>query len=325
MSLESKIANKELTLPLGHNFQVTRNIPMDVRFLVKSLTSLDTEIPLNKRYNGLIFFVTENAYTHGPTDTIKGKFYCFEDDLTKPVPLYNVWDRYEILQITGYRNGTWANLIADLNLTYPKNGRCVFIWDLNIFVVYRDGKWYYISGEYNIAKDSDWATVPDSLKVPERIVRIGSITDRPLPTTAVTRIIMDDLSLGLVVIPLDTIPPAGDPVIQDNHYYLIDGLLYIYLDGKYYRLNDDIFVQQLSNVQPGVIQVNHGLKSNYIVAIIRIDNGATVAGNTINPTMPRVLCIPVDCEIVNNNTVKIQNNLSFETATIMVIKKYINL
>lgn len=325
MSLQSNIANNQLALALAHNFKVSRNIPIDTRFLVKDLNNLDVEIPLRKRHNGLIFFVTENAYTHGPADKIIGKWYCFEDDLTKPIPLYDVWDRYEILQINGYRNNTWANVINDLNLTFPKNGRCVFIRDLNIFVVYYEKIWYYVSGEYNIEKDSDWVTLPASLKVPERIVRIGAINPRPLPTTAVTRIVMNDKSLGVVVIPLSTLPAAGDAVIQNNHYYLIDGLLYIYLDGKYYRLNDDIYIHKLTNVQPGAIQVNHGLQSNYIIAFIRINNGITTATNQINPQLPRTLVIPVDCEILNNNTIKIENHLAFTDATIMVTKKYINL
>ncbi len=96
----SSIQNSRLNVkPIPYNFGVNLNIPIDPRFIISSLDNIDTEIPLNLRYNGLIFFVVDATVNDGTVETLEGLLYTFEKDLTKPIPLYDTIIRFIIHQI----------------------------------------------------------------------------------------------------------------------------------------------------------------------------------------------------------------------------------
>ncbi len=222
-------------------FKITKNIPLDVRFIVNSLSTLDTEIPMKYRYNGLVFFVVDAKINDGTTivsenkidgtigkgpttgnETLSGILYCFESDLSKPIPLHDLVLRFIIRQIGGYNNN-WTNLISDLNHTYAKAGSIINVKDLGISVIFDGNDWKYFNGIYTINTIEDWNTVPNQLKETNRLVKVGNEN----------KIILSDKTLSDEVIKVDSIPD----IPENCRFYLINGYLYYSIGGIQYLIS----------------------------------------------------------------------------------------
>jgi hypothetical protein len=288
--IQSTVLNTELPQQIIDNFELTKNIPIDTRFLLSYWDDLNTDIPVTKRYPGLIFFVNEGAPKVGvdtTNDTYIGKFYIFESQDGPAIPLTNIWDRYEILMITAYRNNTYANLLADLNKTFPKIGRCVYLTDVEICVVYvGNSTWRYLSGSYKIPTKDSWGTFPSSLKVPKKSVTTTNDN--------ASYIIYDNLTLSL---PIEVITATP---FQEGHYYQDDNFFYFYLTGKMRRLTDKTFLSApyTFTAQKTELTLKHNFNSYYVTGFMMLHS---------NANYPRINAqiLPLNMEIIDLNNVKI--------------------
>ena len=161
------IENRKTELEIFHNFRVTKNIPLDSRIIINSLSTIETELPLQQRYDGMIFFV-EDAVING----ITGSHYYFGKNLSNPIPLLQAIVSGDIQQIiTGEIN--YSNLNTLLNATNSSAGNIVTIKPLDITVIFDGSVWKYFSGKYKISVESVYLNIPTNLKEIGKIVQIG--------------------------------------------------------------------------------------------------------------------------------------------------------
>ncbi len=310
MSLESKKQNTKYSELLPNNFKVTKNIPIDTRFIVSDWSLLNTEIPLNKRYNGLLFFVCEGANQIGTNDLIHGKYYCFEDDLNTPVPFYETITRYDVNQLNAWESDAlkYTNLNNRLNnIGTTPAGKIVYLYDLEIAVVFDGTNWNYLAGTYVIATETDWDTLPANFKVSEKLVKIGTAT------SLIEKVVLNNLTLSdpVIIWNQPTVPTAE--YLQNWHYYNWNGWLYICLDGNLYRLNDKIYTMTYTNLaQDSNSLIVHNLGTSNIYAFYRIYN-------LENDEFPQVMTGSLDFEIVNDNVIRFVNQIALSKIEITIV------
>lgn len=303
-------------------FKITKNIPLDVRFIVNSLSTLDTEIPMKYRYNGLVFFVVDakindgtniisddkidSTIGKGPTtgnDTLSGILYCFESDLSKPIPLHDLVLRFIIRQIGGYNNN-WTNLISDLNHTYAKAGSIINIKDLGITVIFDGNDWKYFNGVYTINTIEDWNTVPNQLKETNKLVKVGNEN----------KIILSDKTLSNEIIKVDSIPD----IPENNRFYNINDYIYYSIGGNVYPISDKILVINNKELNIGDNIINHNFNSKLlnVYCLINIASDNQILNNKyINHEFP------LEHIVVNENSINIKSSIQINNCNIVLISK----
>ncbi len=170
--MKSSVENNTKSKEIYHNFQLSKNIPIDNRFLQTSLIKIDDDLPLNKRYPGLIFFVTDSNI-NGKV----GNFFCFENDLTSYIPFFSISTNQEIKQLDvdeenyNYLNEPLGDAVND-NMAFP--GSIVTIRPLGISYIFDGTDWLYFLGNYKVSTEAVYYSIPDNLKMPGRLVEIGT-------------------------------------------------------------------------------------------------------------------------------------------------------
>lgn len=307
-------------------FQITKNIPLDYRFIISSLSNLDTEIPLRYRYNGLIFFVVDQKVNDGTTlnngerktngtinvgpttgtNQLSGILYVFESDLTKPIPLHDTMLRFIIRQLTGYNNN-WTNLVTDLNHTHAKAGSIVYVEDLGISVIFNGTDWKYFSGIFTIGTEESWSTVPAQFKVQNTYVFIGTNTTL---NSGIRKIILSDGTLSDEILVVTDSPAK----VENNRYYLVNGYLYYSINGTLYLIGDKLIIiaaKQLIN-EDNVITHNFNTQS-LIYGYCKI---STVINNHYSNNI-----FPIELIMINPNQVNIKSSVAIDNCTIFLISK----
>jgi hypothetical protein len=156
-------------------YKASNNIPLDTRFIVSSLSTINTEIPLDKRYEGLIFFVLDQTISDGTDVVLTGVLYCFEKDLTKPVALHEVANRFNIKSISGFSNN-YSTIFAKLNKTFTNIGSIIYVQDLDVCLIKYSSDvrgWKYLSGIYSVPNDATYLTIPLELREIGKIVIVN--------------------------------------------------------------------------------------------------------------------------------------------------------
>lgn len=125
------------TKQILRNFYLPTGEPLDSKFIVNSLSTLNDEIPQFHRYLGMIFFCLEDK-----------KHYFFDENLIIPKPLINT---NNIKSITVHE----YNKIESNLENYKINGNMIWIFPLNVLYYYDGNNWTYLSGTYNIRLRDD--------------------------------------------------------------------------------------------------------------------------------------------------------------------------
>jgi hypothetical protein len=309
----SILQNRRFAEFRSNNFNPRRNVPLDVRFMVSkyipndssSTTILNNEIPIELRYNGLIFFAVSSMRNNGTTDVAAGRFFYFGDDLTTPKPLTDTIYDFETI----YWNDTAANynystIIAQLNTTYAIPGRIVWFKKLKIAVVYDGTSWNYLAGVYNVDTEAVFNQLPSVFKQTGRLVLIGT------GAGALRKIIKSDLTLSDELILTTTTPTAPG---EHDRYYYYNNRLYHSIGGKMFLVSDGMWYNASTNLIVGKTDVNHNLASNNIIAygwigvpteyhFAPLVNGTTVA-NKLTP-------YEIDYEVKTENVITIFSSIA---------------
>jgi len=182
----SAIENRKTEREIFNNFRISKNIPIDSRFIVNSLLTINTELPLSIRYDGLIFFVEESEINGNI-----GNHYYFGKDLTTPIPLLQAIIAGIVQQVTVLEIN-YGNLNNILNATNSVAGNIVTVKPLDITFIFDGLNWKYFAGKYLVATDDNFISLPNNLKEPGEIVKIGTVS-------FIEKIINLDLTLSLVL------------------------------------------------------------------------------------------------------------------------------
>lgn len=294
------MSNKILDILRFNNQLVTESmklnkpIPLDCRFIVSNLNNLDTEIPKQYRYPGLIFFVPDTQLTIGTSENkIVGVYYCFENDVNTAIPLHDLSLKYIVHQISGINDlNTIINRLN--NDTYSKPGNIVDLKDIGIQVIFDGTDWKYFNGKYTLKSVEQWNDIPDDIKQPNTIVEI-----KP----NIRKVVTSSLELS------DEIIDAGtdvDNLTENNRYYLLNGYLYYRLNGTNYQLTTKFYILNGYTINKGINIINHNLNSNFVSVKIYL----YIDGKTRN--------IDTDISQVDMNTINIESSLFCNQSTIII-------
>lgn len=265
---------------IPYSLEVTNNIPIDTRFIVSNIENIDNEIPLNKRYPGLQFFVVNKT----GDEEYSGEYYSFQNDLQTVKKSSEVINNLKYLTLSEQQNFT--DYLTILNSREYQNGETVYLTDLHILVVKDGNDWKYLSGEYylsSISDKHDWNFIPTLFKKPN--VLAFSVKDN------YHYLVADDLTLKEKVLVSST-----NPVSYTNfHYYQINGILYYYYNALY-RVGVK-FILRAVNLIVGNIEVEHNLNSTYIFGYLRLSYGSVHK------------LIPLELDIHDNNKVSFESSI----------------
>jgi len=226
--------------------------PLDPRQKISSLNNINDELSINYRYNGLIFYVEDI-----------NKLYVFLNDLQNPIDLQTLLTNG---QINGVFSNDYITLITSLNNTNPTIGSLVTVFPLSVTFLFNGTTWEYFNGIYKVLNDTELNSIPIVLRKVNKDILMGS-------TNPVKYIFKTDLTKSTEIIETTSIPIASQ--IENNRYYSINGILYISLNSKLYKLSENFYFDINKNLIVGDNQINHNLNSTYIRGLIWINNSIT--------------------------------------------------
>lgn len=282
------------TKQIPYNFGVTKNVPIDTRYWIESLSVLDTEIPLPLRYEGLTFFVS-NGVPDTDINGEKGFLYIFEKDLQTPIKLHEFVLRYVVrgldLRWVGgigkkfrYYDDAGKEIYGSDSIieildkeAHKKLGSVINLENIGISVVWDGLQWKYHSGNWDLPSnftvggtDANWKSyIWYSLK------KEGVSLFISIDTNTTKRFIIDSkLELKKVVsVDGDTDHYKLDntknlPEISkfdDERYFDNNGILFHSIGGdpltrKVYQLSRKTKIIPI-NLKVGVNTITHNLNS----------------------------------------------------------------
>ena len=267
--------------------------PLDKRFRISSLSNINTELILQHRYEGLIFFVVD-----------ENKHYLFLNDLTTPITLQSFITSSNVFGIT---SSNYNTLISNLNNTSPILGSIVTVFPLGVSFIFDGSNWKYYNGIYNVTDDTQLNTIPSQLRSEGKLIVFSNGT---------RYIYKADLTKSTEVI-VETVMPVTP---EKNRYYSINGILYYSIGGTLYRIgekikffmNQSLFVLNQNNINDNLNLIIHNLNSVYISVYFRIN-----INNAIN-TISKM--IPVDFITVDANNIKILSEFPISGDLIVIAK-----
>ena len=343
---------------ISRNFRSTRNVPIDIRFLVENIGQINEVIPKSLRYPGLIFFVKDSKVNDGTTtnldgtkglgskeygtDRITGILYCFDDNL-EPIPLHDLITRFEIrlLKIDATKDDCYSKLIDksnssdetnSLNHLYSKIGNIVFVEPLGVAFICRyingQPEWRYFAGSYTVSNEDQFYSIDKSLRQPNIPVLVG--TDKKIITSS------GDLSDE--IIEANSTKECG----EDKRFYNINGFIYYRFAGITIPVSNKFAVLKEIKLQKNIDKLkdlNHNWEndSNTIDLNIDKDNDTdTIFNSGFNTRNIIVDCIkepegdtiidsqyanmrfPVQHKIINTNKINIISSIDVKNVTLII-------
>lgn len=319
------------------NFYLTRNIPLDVRFLVESLDTLNNEIPKEIRYPGLTFFVRDSNVNDGTTkqldgtknlgstefgtEKIFGILYCFDDNL-EPIPLHDLVNRFEIrlLKFDDTSDDCYklltdksenSNETNSLNHIFAKIGNIVFIEPLGIAVICRlinnEIVWKYFAGTYNVKSEEQFNNIPDELKQTNITVNVDGTN----------KIILSDLTLSDEIITANSTSDCD----QDRRFYNINGFIYYRFGGLVIPVSNKFTIKNVSlKVGDNIIDLsNENSGDNNSLTIFDTDfNTENIIVDCILEYKNEKYRFPIEQKIIDSNTINIVSSIAVENVTLII-------
>ena len=241
-----------------YNFRVNGDSPLDDKLVLSNLANINTELPIEDRYLGLLFFVTN----------IK-KYYTFTDDLNTPV-------LFSDSILSSQKNGIfidtssndYSNLPTLLGNTNPKLGNIVTVYPLQVSFIFDGTNWKYFNGKYN-------GTTPLLLTIPQQLRQTNALLISEIGGVSIWNN-QGNITPEILVITDPTFtnnPYPGLPIstLQTNRYYLVNGLLYyVFNNGQYFLIGDKVAFFQNQLIGIGETTIIHNLNTSYIRGLIRI-------------------------------------------------------
>lgn len=328
------------------NFKLTRNVPLDTRFIVENIENIDNEIPKAVRYPGLIFFVKDSNVNDGTTqyldgtkklgstgsnkgiDKIFGILYIF-DDKCEPIPLHDLITRFEIrlLNIDNSTDDCYGKLTDrtentnehnSLNHLFAKIGNIVFIEPLGIAVICRlingQPEWRYLTGSYNVLNETQFLNIPKTLRQPNVDV---TIDDKKY-------IITHDGYLSDEIIKTD----SKANCTEDRRFYNINGFIYYHIAGITIPVSNKFLVKTI-DLQKGnnelefTEQLADGIDhtifdSNFNTRNIIIDCIKEPEGNSIIDAQYANMRFPIQHKIISINKINIISSIDVKNVTLII-------
>lgn len=139
----------EINQNIFESLYISDNLPLDKKTIVSSLVNLNTEIPLNHRYLGLVFY-----------SKLEKKLYIFKNDINSAELLIN---DLNVSNIFGIYVENYSEILTELN-NFTSLGKTIFVFPLNVAFVYDGIKWNYLSGIYNLRTGVDFNNLPSQIK-----------------------------------------------------------------------------------------------------------------------------------------------------------------
>ena len=234
-------------------FQLTKNIPIDNRFRIKNIGTVDVEIPQGLRYEGLIFSAEDTLTDYQGNNR---RFYTFEvskeNGKLVPVLLFDYLNRRVKLGIT-ITSEEIPNLNKILNENcYPVLGTTVYVSPLDIIVQWNGTEWKTICGTIKLTSEDEYNSLEDNFKNQGWVVEIGETKN----------IILDNLKLSdqIIIGTADDFVTYGGVTYQytdknfwENNkeygrFFLLKNTLYYNFNGKLFEVNKQIYVKSYDNV-----------------------------------------------------------------------------
>lgn len=276
MAAPSKTTVQSLYREIFYGFRLTKGHPIDERFQVESLASLATSMPEHIRYSGIFFSKLEN------------NFYCFDNDLTTPIPLTEKIFSSIATGITLIESD-YPNILSFLTSLTPKIGNVCLVAPIGVSFQFDGIGWNYFAGEYTFADLSLWNALPSEFKKVNAVVHIGDVN-----------YIIDSqklLSESIIIIEsFDDIITA----IEDNRYYLVDGFLYYRIGGIMFQLGSKTKLFKNLTLTPS-IEIEHNFNTTYIRALFQL--------YSLNPLINNNL-INIELKAINTTKVQVINDLT---------------
>lgn len=254
----NKTQHEKLFYGLSRNSQHA----LDVRFNVDSLTTLNTELLLQYRYNGLIFHVKDID-----------KWYGFLNDLTTPIDLIS---HYSNVGIDGITSVDYYTLITDLNNTGTNLGKIVTVYPLNVSFIFNGTDWVYYNGTYAFVDMNSYYTLPFSLISSHKKILIG--IDNYIFTSSGV--------LSNVII--DVFSKPSTP--ENDRYYNINGILYYSLEDTWNRIGSKVLTFESKQLNIGDNIITHNFNSKSVEATFTSNTSTPISGEqeTIDLVVTRV-------------------------------------
>lgn len=272
------------------NFGLTKNIPIDTRYLIKNMSELPTRIPVSKRYPGLLFFVSNDTPDYqGNT----GFLYIIDNDL-QPYKLFDFLGRYLKFGLHLENDADYTNIEKLLNeKTYPQLGSMVYVSPMGVTYVYNGTRFVYFAGDYHFTSQSQYNNLPDKFKQPNAIVYIGDTK----------YVIKNDLTLSPPLLVYDRVDQIPTPY-ENERFYLVNGILHYCFEGTLYSVGNKIYFLE-NTVLAASQAVRHNLNTFALHAFFRLH---VVTGQTmkLNPSDVN-RCLHVGLTPVNENNCVIDN------------------
>lgn len=282
------------SLQVFYNFDVENPIPLDKRFIIQDLETLQ---PVNRRYSGLIFFVTE-----------LNTFYTYRNDLTIPVPLFDVVNASNINGLN-VPDEDYSGLITLLNSVEPNVGKLITVFPLGTTFIYNGTTWQYHSGEFNTSDDDAFVSIPDILKKRNVVVNHG------IEPTIEKKVILTDLTLSdeVLIYNVDT------EELEPNRFYFseVDAVtdesrLYYCINGVLYNIGSQEYIDLSYDLTIGDNEIEHNLNSAYISVLLRI--------NVISQNSHKIIQI-TDFNQIDTNKIVFESSVAMDNC-VLLIKGY---
>lgn len=278
MALDPIIATTPIFKEIFFGFRLTKGLPIDERFQIDSLASIDTKIPLAVRTEGLIFF-----------SKLENTFYCFTNDLTAPVLLTEKIFASMALSLALAQESDYADILAALTALNPKIGNICLVKPLGVSFQFDGTNWNYFSGEYNFGDQTGCDALPAEFK------KTGSVV-----VVAGTPYIFDSqkaLSAQIIVIEsFDDIATAT----EENRYYLINGFLHYRFGGMLFQIGQKTKLFKNLTLTPG-IEIEHNFNTTYVRGLLQVYSSNPLINNQL---------INVELKAINANNVQVKNSIS---------------
>lgn len=267
-------------------FDLWKGIPLDKRLLISSIDNVNTELPLNHRYYGILFFAKKEK-----------TFYTFENDLQTIVKIFSI----DNLADSNYLYEENYTLIGDKLNAIQETGKLITVLPLGVVFRFDGTKWVYVAGEYNFRTNIDLNNINQELKHISAPVRLngesGKVFDGQYSVVdKFTNINNNNKSL---------LTTPNLPTNFEGRNLIERESIYSYINGKYFKtgtLNKQYPNTTLSIGVNKILEIprQENIKPPYIKSIFWIKN-------YISKNINKQYLIPIEMQVVydeneTNNT-----------------------
>lgn len=302
------------TKEIPFNFGLTKNIPLDRRFLFPSLADAISQTPKHTRYPGLMFFIMDDGDDH---QNNTGYLYMWDNDTDTPVKVFDFLMRYCKFGLRLESPADYAGDVLREHLrkeTYPKLGTMIYLDPIGITLIYTNNNtandfmatnpayYRYCFGDYHFATQAEYDNFPLEYKEVGAVVYIGNT--KYIIENDINRSLSSPLLVYNPPTKIEDFQPGGSlqTKLQHDRYYLINGILCYCFEGVLYQIGEKIYRRRGLTLTRNH-RVIHNLNTNFLDAKFVIRDLGTM---NLNPTLVNT-CHSLELQPVDLQTVIVLN------------------